>query len=116
MHSEETNRHRRKLDFQRAHQEAADVSNVLLGAIGLDDERDWPAGDGDNDNYFNRCCVCHHQYRGHKRSVQCRQCAEKAEAEWKLLTPEQREEQMKELAIRIQDWVEANFSSPNVQG
>ena len=54
-----------------------------------DPERDYPTKGGENDSYFNVCCVCDEKYIGHKRSVACRKCHENGKNFWEGLTEEE---------------------------
>jgi len=43
----------------------------------MDSERDWTSDfSHENGNYYCRCLYCQEQFRGHKRRVVCRACAD----------------------------------------
>jgi len=73
--------------------------------------RDWPWGEGENDNYGCVCVVCDQIYRGHKHSHICRRCHEKGEREWNAMTEEERDDRRRKVAREMREWYEANFTA-----
>ena len=48
----------------------------------LEEKFDWPEDyNHENGDYMNICYVCGRQFRGHKRRVVCRQCADDEQPE-----------------------------------
>lgn len=68
--------------------------------------RDWPWGEGDNDNYQNRCASCNELFRGHKRQPTCRKCAEEWKAKWESMTPDEQKSHME----KVNAIIAAHFS------
>jgi len=73
----------------------------------IDPERDWPWGDGDNDNYLNNCFGCRFNYRGHKYSQSCRKCQNEHDARRAAMTEEERQEEDR----KMMEAVEIHFKS-----
>lgn len=72
----------------------------------IDPSRDWPWGEGENDNYQNICKSCDKEYRGHKRSPVCKRCDTESRAAWDAMTPEQQSNLMEERAAIWKDFLE----------
>ena len=73
----------------------------------VDPARDWPWGQGDNDNYMKKCCSCKKPYRGHKRSIGCCKCQRESDERWAAMTAEERIAHMRHVEAEMEKfWAE----------
>jgi len=74
----------------------------------VDPARDWPWGEGDNDNYQNECWACGEQFRGHKHSRQCYYCYRRNKDRRAAMTQEERDAEDAELLKKLAEHYSEN--------
>ena len=96
--------------------EAVETQAASADLFAVDKFKDWPFGQGENDNYHHECCSCEGKYRGHKRSIVCYACHKASVKWWDSLSEKDKERITQERYAEMNRLMGTMFKKDNAIG